>query len=107
MMVVRNSDIGLFASNLSTTLTEPLLFSGVMQFLNRLLLIKDEQVWIKLSEQFSQNADALLDSDQLTTSAKVQFVDFILQVSKRFPLLSQHLLLVDRQQLPHLSTFLT
>ncbi|KAI6182416.1 hypothetical protein M3Y97_00378000 [Aphelenchoides bicaudatus] len=93
MMVVRNSDIGLFASNLSTTLTEPLLFSGVMQFLNRLLLIKDEQVWIKLSEQFSQNADALLDSDQLTTSAKVQFVDFILQLIANNSHIFRHFLL--------------
>lgn len=78
MMVARNSDLGLFITKLSDVLSEPLLFGGMMQFLNRLLLIKDEQVWIKVVEHLSQSTEFLLNLPQLTT--KAQFVDFMLQV---------------------------
>jgi hypothetical protein len=83
-MLVRNSDLTLF--KLVNLLSEPLLFSGTMQFLNRLLLIKDEQTWINIAEQLSQGSEQLLNSDQLATIAKAQFVDFVLQVTKPYQL---------------------
>lgn len=92
MMIARNSDLGSFTTSLGDLLNEPSLFAGMMHFLNRLLLIKDEKVWIKITEQLAQNTEFLLNSTQLTTTTKAQFVDFILQVSRNKRLLKKQLI---------------
>jgi hypothetical protein len=79
-MLIRNADLSLFIENLDNLLCESQLFVGIMQLLNRLLLMKDEKFWIKIIHKLAKNAEILLKKDDLMNVIKIQFVDFFLQV---------------------------
>lgn len=81
LMLIRNADLNPLIDHLHKILCEPQLFPITMQLLSRLLSTRDEKSWVKIIEQLSQNTKMLMSSNKLAKTSKLQFVDFLLQVS--------------------------